>query len=286
MNKIGLGTWQLTDYEEMNAVVKAAIETGYRTIDTAQVYENEEMLGAIFEELNINTDDLFITTKISPINYRKHTTKSLVKSLKKLKLDKIDLVLLHAEIDKKDNLQAYKELLELQDKGIIKYVGVSNFSIEGIEDLIDATGKVPYCNQIVCSPTTRALELEEYCKEKNIALVGYSILKPYYAPNPYYAESGLSQDEKVIIDNLALKYNVNVGQLLNGWALQNGYHIIPKSSKVERVHENYNCKIRIDNDDMNIINEMNKLTSEKYKELVKSWKVNITDEQMEKGYNI
>ncbi len=283
MNEIGLGTWLITEYEELKLAIKTALEAGYRTIDTAQVYDNEAKIGSILKEMNVDTNELFIITKVSPINYRYHTTKSVLQSLENLQIESIDLVLLHAELETEDNLKAYKELIKLKEKGLVKNIGLSNFSQEGIEALVKATGMVPYCNQIVCSPTTRPEKLEKYCKEQDILLMGYSILKPYYTPNPFYQASGMSEEEKNIIEDIASKYNSSVSQVLNGWALYNGYHIIPKSTKPERIKENYNINIDFEEEDITKINSMNKLTAEEYKLLVESWKTYISEDQMIKG---
>lgn len=284
MNKIGLGTWLITDYEELKETIKAANEFGYRTLDTAQVYNNEEMIGNIFEQLELNTDEWFITTKVTPLNYKNFTTKSVMESLKRLKIKTIDLVLLHAEIDLENSLRAYEELLELKNQGIIKNVGLSNFSIETIKILIEKTGEKPYCNQIVCSPTTRPIQLEEYCKENDIKLVGYSIMKPYFGANPFYENSEMTNKEKEMINQISSEYNISVAQLLNGWALQNGYYIIPKSTKKDRIYENLNSKINLNPEHMDVLNNMNRLNTEQYKNKVESWRDSITDEMFEVGY--
>lgn len=286
MTKIGFGTWLITEYDILYSVIKTALENKYKLIDTAQVYNNEQHIGKILKELNVNTDEIFITTKVTPINYRFHTRKSLEVSLKKLGVSKVNLVLLHAEIGDEDNLIAYKELITMQNEGIIEHIGVSNFSIEGIQKLEEVTGVKPYCNQIVLSPSTRAIQLENYCKKNDIKLIGYSILKPYFSPNPFYPNSGLKDEEKDILDKMCIKYDLSISQLLNGWALQNGYYVIPKSVKKERVIENYCEDVEIYHDDMNIINQMNRMTTAQYKEMVNSWKTQITPKMYEDGYNL
>ncbi|EMG27526.1 aldo/keto reductase [Listeria fleischmannii 1991] len=281
--QIGLGTWLLTDYNELKAAIHAALEEGYRHIDTAQMYNNEADIGLILEAEKIDRNDLFLTTKIAPMNYLKHTRASVFGSLRRLKTDYLDLVLLHAEIQSELNLQAYKELIELQKEGKIKHIGVSNFSISGIQYLIEKTGVKPYMNQIVCSPTTRPIELETFCKENDIQLTGYSILKPYFTPNPFYPESALTSSEKQFLDQLCEKYDVGIGQLLNRWAIQHGYHVIPKSSRAKRVIENYHMDFTISDTDMESIDQMNRFSAEEYQENVKQWENQITDQMLEKG---
>lgn len=259
---VGLGTWLLTDFDELKSSIKAAIDTGYQHIDTAQVYNNEYDIGIILKELEIDPSKLFLTTKVTPVNYQKYVKESVYESLRRLQVDSINLVLLHAEAAEESlNSSAYKELLELQAAGIIQHVGVSNFSIKGIQTLIAETGKVPYCNQIVCSPTTRSLDLEKYCQTQGIKLTGYSIIKPYFSPNPFYPESALTSAEKEQLDQLCENYSVSIAQLLNKWAIQHGYHVIPKSANPKRVRENFELDFEISETDMLLMDRMNRFTA-------------------------
>lgn len=283
MPDVGLGTWLLTDFEELKNSIEKALKIGYRHIDTAQMYNNEYDIGEILSTQSIPRSDLFLTTKIAPMNYYKHVNESVQESLRRLKTGYLDLVLLHAEVSEELNIVAYKELISLQKAGVIRNIGVSNFSVDGIEKLIVATKVKPYCNQIVCSPTTRPVELEEYCLSQGIRLTGYSVLKPYFSPNPFYPESALTGLEKIRLDELCLKYKVSIGQLLNKWALQHSYHVIPKSSNPQRVVENYNLDFDIGRIDMNVIDNMNRFTSKKYQESVKQWENQITESMLEKG---
>ncbi|MBC6309850.1 aldo/keto reductase [Listeria sp. FSL L7-1582] len=281
--KVGLGTWLLTDFDDLKQSIQTAWKTGYRHIDTAQVYNNEYDIGVILKALEIDRSELFLTTKIAPPNYLKHTKASVSESLARLQTSYVDLILLHAELGETANLAAYQALLDLQMEGVVKHVGVSNFSISGIQKLVEETGVKPYCNQIVCSPTTRPLELEAYCLEEGILLTGYSILKPYTTPNPFYPDSALTSEEKVQLDDLCEKYDVNIGQLLNKWALQHDYHVIPKSKNPKRVEENYQLDFEILAQDMEIIDNMNRFSSQEYQESVKQWENQITEEQFETG---
>lgn len=281
--KIGLGTWLLTDFNELEQAVNTALKVGYRHIDTAQMYNNEYDIGQILTSQSIPRSELFLTTKIAPMNYRKHVQKSVQESLRRLQTDYLDLVLLHAEVSEELNRQAYQDLIALQKTGFIRHIGVSNFSIEGIESLIQETGVKPYCNQIVCSPTTRPIELEEYCLNQKIRLIGYSILKPYFSPNPFYPESALPEKEKGELDQLCEKYEVSIGQLLNKWALQHEYHVIPKSSNPQRVEENFKLNFKISQADMNQIDGMNRFTAKKYQESVKQWENQLTEAMLENG---
>lgn len=281
--KIGLGTWLMTDFDELHTSIKAALESGYHHIDTAQVYNNEYDIGLLLKELAVNRSDLFLTTKIAPANYQNYVKKSVEESLRRLQTNYLDLVLLHAEVEESLNEMAYTSLLDLKKAGVIRHVGVSNFSITGIQKLIAATDEKPYCNQIVCSPTTRPVELEKYCLVNGIHLTGYSILKPYFTPNPFYPTSGLTDREKEQLNHLCQNYSVSIGQLLNKWALTHGYHIIPKSSNPARVKENSSLDFELNATDMAIIDEMNRFSADQYKALVQEWDKQLTPEQLKNG---
>ncbi len=281
--QIGFGTWLLTDFPTLEKAIETALNTGYRHIDTAQVYNNEYDIGEILAKQSISRDELFLTTKVAPQNYLNFTRQSVEESLTRLQTNYLDLVLLHAELSPELNLAAYQELINLQKEGKIKHIGVSNFSIAGIEHLVKETGVKPYCNQIVCSPTTRPIELEDYCLDHDILLVGYSIIKPYFSPNPFYPESALSTEEKAILDEMCAKYDINIGQLLNAWAISHNYHIIPKSSNPARVEENFALDFSIDREDLETIDQMNRFTAKEYQEQVASWEDRITPEALETG---
>lgn len=281
--QIGFGTWLLTDFPTLEKAIETALHTGYRHIDTAQVYNNEYDIGEILAKQSISRDELFLTTKVAPQNYLNFTKQSVEESLTRLQTDYLDLVLLHAELSPELNLTAYQELINLQKEGKIKHIGVSNFSIAGIEHLVQKTGVKPYCNQIVCSPTTRPIELEDYCLDHDILLVGYSIIKPYFSPNPFYPESALSTEEKAKLDEMCAKYDINIGQLLNYWAVSHNYHIIPKSSNPARVEENFALDFSIDREDLETIDQMNRFTAKEYQEQVASWEDRITPEALETG---
>lgn len=281
--EIGLGTWLLNDFSTLELVIDTALRSGYRHIDTAQAYNNEYDIGKILNKQNLPRKELFLTTKVAPQNYLNFTRKSIEESLTRLQTNYLDLVLLHAELDSELNLKAYQELITLQKEGKIRYIGVSNFSIEGIEKLTQETGIRPYCNQIVCSPTTRPLELEEYCLNQNIHLIGYSIIKPYFSPNPFYPNSALNTKEKEKLDEMCIKYNISIGQLLNYWAISHNYHIIPKSSNPSRVEENFNLNFSIDPEDIKIIDTMNHFTAQEYQEHVTEWETRITPKMLEAG---
>ena len=130
--KIGFGTWQIKD-EDVEKSIATAIEAGYKHIDTAQIYNNEYAIGKALEKLGKNNGEIFITTKIFPSNYRLFTYKSIQESIRRLRVKKIDLVLLHAPLTinrAADVVTAYKELIRARKDGLVDRIGVSNFNIE------------------------------------------------------------------------------------------------------------------------------------------------------------
>ncbi|WKX02289.1 aldo/keto reductase family protein [Candidatus Mycoplasma mahonii] len=243
MNKlpqIGIGTWQVT-LDEVKVVVQAAHEAGYKHIDTAQVYNNEYQIGQAFKELNINPSDFYITSKVHPSNYRLHTYKSVQESLRRLGIKKLNLMLLHAPLPltrMEDIITGYKELMRAKKDGLVDEIGVSNFTVDILEAIKAATGTYPPYNQIVLSPNTRLIDIEEFCKAKGIGLTGYSTLRSYFNPNVYYENSGMNNKQKAYVEGLAKNHHKNVGQILSKWAIQSGYHIIPKSVKPKRIKSN------------------------------------------------
>lgn len=274
MPLVGFGTWLITDKEVLKNTINAAIKTNQKLIDTAIFYKNHKQIGEVLQELEVNRDDLWITTKIPPLPFfhkKKMIIKKVKDSLKELQLEYLDLMLIHSTFrSTKKNVSAIKGLLQAKEDGLINHWGVSNMGLEEIQAIHDELGVYPYCAQIVLSPKTRITELEQFCKKNNILLTGYSIIKPYFEENanPFFKEYLMSNEEKEIIDSLCTKYNKNVGQLLNKWALQHDYHIIPKSEKVSRVETNADLfDFTISHDDIITIDNMNKMNNKLYSEI-------------------
>ncbi len=239
MPKIAIGTWLLKDKKVLKEVIKSGFEIGYKNIDTAQVYFNEEMIGEILEELKIARDDYWITTKIWPVNFKYHVYESLVASLKRLKTSYANAVLLHAMVDTEMNIHAYKELIKAREDGIVQNIGVSNWTIEELKTLYRETGEYPKYNQVITSVKQRMPELENFCKKHNITLMAYSTIRPYYQPNEFYVNSGLDSQEKELINTFAKKHNATPAQILLSYASSRDYVILPKTSSSERVISNY-----------------------------------------------
>ena len=177
--KIGLGTW-LIDSDKVGIVVKNAIEVGYRHIDTAQAYGNEEGIGKALKELNIPREELFITTKVRA-EYKDYNSakKSIDGSLQKLGLDYIDLILIHAPEPwmefrtssknwDKENLNVWHALEDAYNEGKVKTIGVSNFHISDLENLMNNANIKPMVNQVLAHIGQTPFEILDYCNKNNI----------------------------------------------------------------------------------------------------------------------
>jgi methylglyoxal/glyoxal reductase len=223
---MGLGVFKVEEGEEVVESVKAALKNGYISIDTAAIYGNEEGVGKAIKESGIPREDLFITTKLwnSEQGYEK-TLKAFETSMKKLGLDYLDLYLIHwpGKDKYKDTWKAFEKLYK---DGKIRAIGVSNFQVHHLEDLMSEAEVKPMVNQVEFHPHLTQKELLAFCKEQGIALEAWSPLK-----------QGQLLDEP-LLKEIAEKYNKSVAQVILRWDLQHGVITIPKSTKEHRIIEN------------------------------------------------
>ena len=187
--RIGLGTYNMNS-KEAEDLSYAAIKHGYRHIDTAAGYKNEDGVGKalkrIFSETDINRDDIAISTKLWPggmvkvdrVKNKEGTIKSLEKSLRNLDLDYVDLYLIHSPHAKEKRIEQWETLLTLQERGKAKNIGVSNWGINHLEELLQKSLPLPSANQIEIHPWSQKPELVSYLKEKGIDIIAYSSLVP------------------------------------------------------------------------------------------------------------
>ena len=227
MPMVGFGVFRVPDKKECEESVYQAIKAGYRLIDTAQSYGNEEAVGKAIQETNVPREELFITTKVWISNYGYEKAKASVEeSLKKMQLDYLDLVLLHQPF--KDYHGAYRALIDLYKEGKIKAIGVSNFYPNILTNFCEIVKVKPVVNQVELHPyytQEKALETMKY----------YNVVPEAWAPlgggryNPF-------EDE--MLKRIATKYNKSVGQVILRWNIQRGVVVIPKSTHVERIKEN------------------------------------------------
>ena len=251
--QVGFGTWNLIGKTKIYKALDAALANGYKQIDTAQYYNNEKEIGDYLKEKNIPRDKVYLTTKVWPSNFLKEENfkKSVKQSLQRLQVEKVDLILLHWAISEKDSVQAYKWLEEMKDKGLTTSIGVSNFNIKRLEAILRIAKHKPVVNQVQFDLKNQQVDLSHFCRENNIAMQGYSLLKPYL-------NSTISNEEKQIVDLLASKYQKTWSQILLRWTIQENYIIFPKSQNPERIRENieiFDFELTIE--EMNSLRKMN-----------------------------
>ena len=275
--RIGLGTYNMSS-NEAEEMSYAAIDYGYRHIDTAAVYRNEDGVGRalrkIFSDTDLDRNDIKITTKLWPgglvkvdrIKNREGTIKSLDKSLSNLDLDFVDLYLIHSPHGKSKRLDQWETLLSQQEQGKVKNIGVSNWGINHIEELSDKGYPLPSANQIELHPWSQKPELVTYLKEKGIDIIAYSSLVPLSTWRHKDGENSLkteemykdSEDSESPFKKLASQYEVKEAQVLLKWALQLGYAILPKSIQIERMKDNFDLNFTISEDDMTLIKQLDR----------------------------
>ena len=242
---LGLGVFKTQDGEEVINAVKDAVAAGYRSIDTAAVYQNEKGVGQAIRECGIPRHELFITTKVwnSDQGYEA-TLQAFENSRKKLGLDYLDLYLVHWAVEDKYR-ETWKALIHLYQEGAVKAIGVSNHQIAHIKQLIEDTGVVPAVNQVECHPLLTQKELLKYCQQQGIQFEAWS---PLIRGN---------LDNQILL-NLADKYGKTPAQIVLRWDIQNKIVTIPKSVHKERIIENSQIfDFELNPEDMKEIDSMN-----------------------------
>jgi diketogulonate reductase-like aldo/keto reductase len=244
--KIGLGTWQVENGEEAYNSVLLALKNGYRHIDTAQGYQNEESVGRAVKDSKVKREDIFITTKLeSHIKDEKGARKAIESSIEKLG-GYIDLLLIHApwpwsEMGKncdEGNVIAYKVMEEFYNKGVIKAIGVSNFEPKHLDNIIKNCDIIPHVNQIGYFIGLDQSETIDYCEKKNIFVEAYSPLGIGYLL------------ENKDIQKVAKKYDKTTAQICIKYLLQKGTAPLPKTTKEHRMIENASVDFEIKKEDM------------------------------------
>lgn len=251
MPMVGFGVFQIKDHDECVRVVLDAIEVGYRLIDTAQSYGNEEAVGEAIQKTNVPRNELFITTKIWISNYGYENAKvSIEESLEKMQLDYLDLVLLHQPF--KDYHGAYKALIDLYHEGKIKAIGVSNFYPDRLVDLCLDTDVIPAINQVEVNPLHQQNQALEYNQKYDVQLEAW-------AP---FAEGKNGIFTNATLSEIAQKHQKSIGQVILRWLVQRGIVPLAKTVRKERMLENINIfDFELTEEDMQTIANMNKDTS-------------------------
>ncbi len=257
MPSVGLGTY-LIDDDQVGSVVAEAIALGYRHIDTAEGYGNEAGIGdAIATALTgggLSRDELFVTTKIFPGNpewgqpakTRADVIPSLEASLKRLKLDTVDLYLIHASFSVEQSLELWAGMVDARNRGLVDHIGVANFNQRTLEAIDQAGLPAPAANQIELHPWSQKTDLVAYLRNNNITPIAYSSLVPLSTWRATEGQESAKQEawtqetqngDSVFAD-IAGAHGVSEAQVLLRWALQHGNPVIPKSERAERLRQN------------------------------------------------
>ncbi|MED2974627.1 aldo/keto reductase [Fictibacillus sp. B-59209] len=246
----GLGVFKVEEGPELVNAVKTAIRHGYRSIDTAAIYENEEGVGKGIQEglaeSGVERRDLFVTSKVwnADLGYDS-TIAAYEESLRKLGLEYLDLYLIHWPVEGKYK-DAWRALETLYKEGRVKAIGVSNFQIHHLKDLMKDAEIKPMINQVEYHPKLSQKELQEFCKAQGIQMEAWSPLM-----------QGQLLDHPVLKE-IADLHNKSVAQIILRWDLQNGVITIPKSTKEHRIIENSMVfNFELSDMEMNRINELN-----------------------------
>ncbi|MDP8917424.1 MAG: aldo/keto reductase, partial [Pseudomonadota bacterium] len=227
MPQFGYGVWRVTN-EEAATAVGEAIKAGYRSVDTAAIYGNEEGVGEAIRSAAIPRDELFITTKVWNNNHGyDNTLRAFDESLGRLQIDSVDLYLIHWPVAGSDAYRdTWRALIKLKQDGRAKSIGVSNFMVEHLQRLIDETGVTPAVNQIELHPRFQQTELRAFHAANGIATESWSPL----------GQGSLVTDETLA--GIGRKYGKTPAQVILRWHLDNGLIVIPKSVTPSRIREN------------------------------------------------
>ena len=253
---IGFGTWQVKDGNEAYESSLWALESGYRHIDTAHAYGNEESVGRAVRDFGIQREEIFVTTKLpSHIKTYDGAIEYFNQSLASLGLDYIDLYLIHApwpwsnigEDCTEGNIEAWRAMIDIQKSGKARAIGVSNFAVKDIEAIVTATGVKPAVNQIRYFIGNRQDAITDYCQANGILIEAYSPL----------ATGEIVNHDK--LRGISEKYGVTIPQLCIRYCIEKGTLPLPKSVHKERIAANIDVDFRIEKEDMDYLDSIGRI---------------------------
>lgn len=237
--QIGFGTWRITDETDCVEAIRVALEAGYRHIDTAQIYENEAFVGKAIKQSGIPRKEIFLTTKIWGENfYWDDIMPSLDESLRNLQTDYVDLLLLHFPATELRR-PAWRRMEEIYKSGRAKSVGVSNYTIRHLEEMLGESDLKPAVNQVELHVFLQQPELLDFCRHHDIVVEAYS---------PLAHGNGL---DDTTLQTIAKKHGKTSAQIMIRWCLEVGTVPLPKSVTSERIKQNLDVfDFKLDKDDM------------------------------------
>ena len=245
MPLLGLGVWDAKSGKETYDAVIHALKSGYRHIDTAEMYGNEKDVGSAVIESGLPREEIFITTKLwdSGMGYD-HALKSFDISLRKLNLEYVDLYLIHWP-EKGSKLETWSALEKIKKEGRCRSIGVSNFAPKHLKEILNNADLLPAVNQIEMNPFLQQQEISSFCIKEKIHLTGYCPLaRGTRFNNP-------------ILCRVAEETNKSAAQVMIRWALQSGHTVIPKSARPQRIEENADVfDFKLTEDQMKMLDEL------------------------------
>lgn len=250
MPQLGYGVYQVTK-EECERCVLDALKAGYRLIDTAQSYFNEEEVGSAIKKSGIPREEIFLTTKVWIEHYGyENARQSVLESMKKLQTDYLDLVLLHQPFG--DTYGAWRALEDLYEEGRIRAIGISNFYVDRMVEFVNFNRIKPMITQMEVHIFNQQKQLKEYADKYNVQLEAWA---------PFGEGRGNTFDNEVVKD-IGDKYGKTAAQVMLRWNIQRGVVVIPKSTHYERMVENFNVfDFELTDEEMNTIAELDTATS-------------------------
>ena len=243
---LGIGTWQNEDHDQCAESVRTALDHGYRHVDTAQAYRNEEAVGRGIAEADVDREDVFLATKVWTSNLaHDDVLETTEESLDRLRTDYLDLLYVHWPANEHDPEETLSAFAELRDEGAIERIGVSNFEPRHLDEARDVLGELPFANQVEFHPLLPQEDLQAYAANEDLELVAYSPLargEVFDIPE---------------IQDVAEKHGVSEAQVSLAWVREKGATAIPKATGRDHIEDNFaSLDVELDDEDVEQIDSV------------------------------